>query len=264
MAWIAARSSSAVALAAALVLMLLVGALWALVFVDFRQAGGGSAAGMPAATTPSSASSSSSPTRAEGEWSMGDARKALARDGSRTLVLGDSTGDGYDEWVYLWAQSDDLPVASWQTESESGYDGESEETRVWSGAMSEATADYPAEHREIWPEEDPHLVLLSYGHFHESPGEATEALEELRADSAERAPKAPIVVVLQSPQGDDANAETREAIADWAKESRLPTIDVAAAYEDSGQAPEDLRLDDINPSQAGSQLWADTVAEELG
>ncbi|MGO1167431.1 MAG: SGNH/GDSL hydrolase family protein [Janibacter sp.] len=258
-----ARNSPRVALAAVLALLLLVGALWALVLVDFRQASGGDA--VAGASSPSASSSTSSPpAQTEGEWSMEDARTAFARDGSRTVVLGDSTGNGSDEWVHLWAQSQDLPVASWQTESESGYDGESEETRVWSGSMFEATADYPSEHwDEIWPAEDPNLVLLSYGHFQESPEGATQALEDLRADVAERAPKAPVVVVLQNPQGEDANAQTREAIADWAKEKGLPTIDVATAFEESGQSSEDLRLDAINPSLAGSQLWAETVEQAL-
>lgn len=193
---------------------------------------------------------------------MGDARKAFAGDGSRTLVLGDSTGNGTDEWVHLWASSAELPIARWDTDTESGYVNESQETRVWSGAMFEATADYPLEHESIWPAEEADLVLLSYGHFHESGEDATEALEELRADAAERVPEAPVVVVLQNPQADDANADTREAVADWAEESGLPTIDVAAAFEERG-TPQDLRLDELNPSYAGSELWAQTVAEEL-
>lgn len=261
-----ARSSPVVALAAVLGLLLLVAALWGYVFVDQQRAsdGGGDASGDAgaAASAPATSSSSSTPTRAEGEWSMADARKALARDGSRVLVLGDSTGNGNDEWVSLWAGSEEKPVALWDTEGESGYPGETEETRMWSGAMFEAMADYPTEHEEIWPEQDPDLVLLSYGHFHESGEDATEALEELRAEVAERAPKAPVVVVLQNPQAEDANAETREAIADWAKESGLPTIDVAAAFEEAG-TPDDLRIDEVNPSYAGSELWAQTVAEAL-
>ena len=60
--------------------------------------------------------------------------------------------------------------------------------------MFKATADYPVEHEEIWPAQDPDLVLLSYGHFHESGEEATAALEELCTDLAKRYPDAPIVV----------------------------------------------------------------------
>lgn len=255
-----ARNSPAVAVAAVIALVVLVVAAWAYVFADQRRSSGGS--GSAATTTSESSPASSSPTSDEGEWSMGDAREAFAGDGSRTLVLGDSTGNGNDEWVHLWANSAGLPIARWDTDTESEYVNESEETRIWSGAMFEATADYPLEHESIWPEQDPDLVLLSYGHFHESEQEATEALEELRADAAERVPEAPVVVVLQNPQAEDAGADTREAIADWAKESGLPTIDVAEAFEERG-TPEDLRIDELNPSYAGSELWAQTVAEAL-
>lgn len=250
-------------MAAVIALVVLVVAAWAYVFADQRRGSGGGDSGAASAPTSSQASpSSSSSEPAEGEWSMGDARKAFAGDGSRTLVLGDSTGNGNDEWVHLWAGSAELPIARWDTDTESGYVDESEETRIWSGAMFEATADYPLEHESIWPEQDPDLVLLSYGHFHESGEDATEALEELRADAAERVPEAPVVVVLQNPQAEDANSDTREAIGDWAEESGLPTIDVAEAFEERG-TPEDLRVDELNPSYAGSELWAQTVAEAL-
>lgn len=196
---------------------------------------------------------------------MSDARDAFAQSTSRTLVLGDSTGDGYDEWVHLWAGSEELPVATWRAEAESGYESESPETRVWSGSMPEATAAYPAEHwEEIWPAADPDLVLLNFGHAQESPAQATKELEALRADIADRVEDAPIVVLLQNPEAEDVDADMREAIAAWAKEAGLPTIDIAKAFEESDMGEADLRLDSFHPSGAGSQLWADTLGEALG
>ncbi|WP_159298296.1 hypothetical protein, partial [Raoultella terrigena] len=98
---------------------------------------------------------------------MDDAREALADDGSRVLVLGDETGDGWDEWAFLLAESQGLPGAMWMTQTENGYSGVTEDTRLWSGAMTEATADYPVEHWDtMWPSTDPGLVLLSYGHHY--------------------------------------------------------------------------------------------------
>lgn len=266
------RTSPVVPLAVTLGLVLLVGALWAVVFVNHGR-GAGDATG--AATSESSessggskegSSSSSSPSDSPTNGgSMGEARKALAADGSRVLVLGDSTGDGYDEWVHTWAQSEEMPVAGWLTESEDGYDSATEETRVWSGSMPSASAAYPVEHWEqMWPEQTPDLVILSYGHDYESPETATEDLEALRAKVSEEAPETPVVVTLQNPQREDANAETREAIAEWAKEENLPTIDVAKAFEESGAVAGDLRLDDYHPSAAGTELWVETVQEALG
>lgn len=252
-----ALSSTIGSAATVVVLLLVVGGLWAYVFAEQGRAG---AAVTPegSSSSPSSESSSSTSAPVEQTWSMGDAREALALEDSNVLVLGDSTGNGKDEWTSLWAQSMETPVARWDTDTESGYLGESDRTRMWSGAMFKATADYPAEHEEIWPAQDPDLVLLSYGHFHESGEEATAALEELRTDLAKRYPDAAIVVVLQNPEVDDANAATRTAIGDWAEAAGLPTIDVAKAFEGAG-SPEGLLADDINPSPEGSQLWAETV-----
>lgn len=257
--------SAVLPLVTVLVLMLLVVGAWAAVVMDFRRAplaGEGAAAATSSAPSSTTASPSAS---AEPGWTMPQARKAFAQEDSRTLVLGDSTGDGYDEWVHLWAQSEDLPVASWATQSESGYEAESPQTRVWSGSMPEATAAYPVEHwEEIWPAADPDLVLLSFGHEQESPAQATKQLEALRADIANRVKQAPIVVILQNPAADDADAGMREAIAAWAEETGLPTIDIATAFEDSAMGEADLRLDSYHPSGAGSQLWAETVGEAIG
>lgn len=261
--------SSAPALVVALVLLALVAGLWAFVFVDHRQAGSAQAStssGKAGSSSPSpSSSSSTTESSAEGEASMDEAREAFAEDGSRVLVLGDSTGNGWDEWAFLWAEEQGLPGAMWMTETENGYSGATESTRLWSGAMVEATADYPVEHWDaMWPEADPDLVLLNYGHFYSSGDEAVESMEALRAAIEEQAPETPVVVILQNPQADDANASVREAIAGWAQESGLPTIDVAAAFAESDEPLANLRLDQLNPSTAGSQLWAETVGEALG
>lgn len=256
---------------AVLALLLIVGALWVFVFANHRVTSEGSDAAASSATTSSSPSTSSSartsssaPTPAEGEWTIGDARSALGSEGSRTLVLGDSTGDHPEEWVHVWAQSQDLPVAAWRTQSEDGYDSESPETRVWSGSMPDATAAYPTEHWDaMWPAEDPDLVVLNLGHAYDSAEEAAPDLESLRKDLAERVPQAPIVVILQNPRADDANAETREAIAEWATDAGLPTIDIAQAFAESDLLPADLRIDEFHPSQAGTELWVATVSEAL-
>lgn len=252
------RWSAALPAVGVVVLLMIVGGLWAAVAMDFRGA-------KATEVEPASLPSTSEVVSPEPAWTMSDARAAFAQRDSRTLVLGDSTGDGYDEWVHLWAGAEELPVATWRAQSESGYEPESPETRVWSGSAADATAAYPVElWDEIWPSTDPDLVLLSFGHAQESPAEATRQLEALRVDIADHVEEAPIVVLLQNPAADDADADMREAIAVWAEDAGLPTIDIAMAFEDSGQPEADLRLDAFHPSGAGSQLWADVVEEALG
>lgn len=251
-------SSRVVALATVAVLLLVVGGLWAYVFASAGRASDS----IDQQASPSSSSASTTQADTEPTWTTDDARDALAGDGSRVLVLGDSTGNGSEDWVSQWGQQAQMPVALWDTAGEAGYVDETEETRIWSGAMNRGTADYPLDHDAIWPAQDPDLVLLNYGHYEESGDAAAEGLEELSEQVADRYPEAPVVVVLQNPQADDANEPTRTAIADWAEGAGLPTIDVAAAFEDADSAQE-LLDGEINPSVAGSQLWAETVAEAL-
>ena len=167
--------------AALLALVLAVGGAWAWVFAEQGTA----PAGATAAAPPSS-SSSTSEAAAEPTWTIDQAREALAGDGSRVLVLGDSTGNGSEDWVSQWGQQAGMPVALWDTAGEAGYVDETEETRIWSGAMNRGTADYPLDHDAIWPAQDPDLVLLNYGHFEESGDDATESLDELTAQVADR------------------------------------------------------------------------------
>lgn len=261
--------STLIAVAVIVALLAAVVAVWVAVFADIGRAptpadAAPAESAAPATPAKSSPTKSSAPEQADGEWTMDQAREAFAADGSRILVLGDSTGNDLEEWVHQWGELEGLPVASWQMEYENRYVGETDATRIWSGSMDRATADYPLEHWDaMWPDPAPDLVLLSYGHFHESGEQAVAALEDLRSALAERAPETPLVVVLQNPQVDDRNAATREAIAAWADESGLPTIDVAEAFEESDYYPADLRLDELHPSPAGSQLWAETVADAL-
>lgn len=261
------RGSSWLAVLAALGLLLVAGAVWVAVFADFQQASVDpkTSSGAASATSSSPSSSASGGASQEDGWSMGDARTALSAPDSRVLVLGDSTGDHPEEWVHQWAATREMPVAAWRTQSEDGYDGETPETRVWSGSMPGSTADYFEDHDEaIWPEQDPDLVILNYGHNYDSPEAAVTSMEALRGRLTEAVPEAPIVVTLQNPQADDANAPTREAIADWAKEQGLPTIDVAKAFTQSLLLPEDLRVDSLHPSLAGTEVWVAAVSKALG
>lgn len=259
------RGSTRVGVAVALALLIAVGALWAVLLFGDGRAGGAPAATRTAASSSTTATPSATSSSAQvGAWSMADARAALDSGDARVLVLGDGTGDHPEEWAHQWARSRDLPVASWQVESEDGYASQSADTRMWSGSMPGATADYLGEHAEaMWPAQDPDLVILNYGHAFGSPAQATTSMEGLRADLAERVPQAPIVVILQNPRADDANADTREAIGEWAQGAGLPTIDAAQAFEDSSLLPADLRLDDFHPSIAGTEIWVDTVDAAL-
>lgn len=244
-------------------LTLAVLAVWAFVFTDQGAGGAPTQAERPASSPAAPSSASSSSTSSGKSWTINHAQKALAVDGSRVLVLGDTTGDDLWEWVDIWGKDRGTPPARWQAEQK-GYQNETPETRVWSGGAREADATYPVKHwDEIWPSAAPDLVLLSFGHGYDAPDKAVEDLADLRSRIESEVPGAPIVVVLQNPQEGEASAKVREEIADWAKKGGLPTIDVAAAFEGSGTPVEDLRRDGAQTSEQGAQLWADTVEQAL-
>lgn len=208
------------------------------------------------------------------------ARAVLQRE-ERTvvLVLGDSTGNDRGEWTYRWAEalagSRPTFIAPWNEWTEDGYveaealagngsGGEGlGEILVLSGSQTGARAGYAAPRIELLTPEDPDLVILNLGH-NNGVDDVTDGLQEtVDALRSRVGDDVPVVVTLQQPQAGDQNAEVRQAVASWAQEQGLPTIDVASRFLAEGQ-PEALLTDAVHPNDAGSALWAEVVADTLG
>lgn len=205
------------------------------------------------------------------------AREVLDRDDPLVVAaVGDSTGNETWEWVYGWArllaQTRPVAVLSWNEWSEDGYieprvlpgpaDGVGAVT-LYSGHQSGAPVGYVAEHVDDLLPEPPDLVILNFGH-NDTVAEVGEGLEDaLRAVRTVAGDDVPVVVTLQQPQEDDANAEVRAAVRAFAVEQGLGVIDVAAAFEDSGLGLPDLLADPVHPNEAGAALWTETVARAL-
>lgn len=216
----------------------------------------------------------------EDEVVLEEARALLQRE-ERTvvLVLGDSTGNDWGEWTFRWAgalaETRPTWIAPWNEWAEDGYveaeplsgeqagEGDLGEVLVLSGQQTGAPAEYAASRIELLVPETPDLVILSLGHNN---GVADVAdgldatLEALRSQVGE---ETPVLVTLQQPQVDDQAAEVRAAVAAWAQERDLPTIDVAARFLEQDD-PNALLVDAVHPNDTGSQLWAEVVAETLG
>lgn len=175
--------------------------------------------------------------------SLDDARDALTEDGAVLGVLGDSTGNDSDEWVALWAAE-----------------------RPWVEVVNASVPgsranDALGQVADLLPP-DVDVVVLNYGHNH-STGNVDE-IAALLGEVAEHAPDAVPVMMLQNPQLGDANADVRDAVAAVAAAAGVPTVDVAAAFEDDGRDLSSLLVDDLHPNGEGSRVWADAVAEALG
>lgn len=200
------------------------------------------------------------------------------------LALGDSTGNDLGEWTYRWARSlaETRPtsISPWNEWTEDGYvEAEALSTAeglgledgadrgavlVLSGHQSGAAAAYPASRIEALVPEQPDLVILNFGH-NNSVDDVAEGLDETLAALRDQVgDDVPVVVTLQQPQFADQNADVREVVAAWAEENDLPTIDVAARFQQEREDPGELLTDALHPNDEGSALWAEVVGEVLG
>lgn len=241
---------------------------------DAQAAPGGTTGDRP---DDSVATGTASPDQVEetaGETPLAAAREALASpDPVVVSVLGDSTSNARQEWVHRWAQdlSTQRPVtiSHWDEAGQSGFvepdvlsdTGDSSALTIWSGSQSGVDATYASDQLAVIIPESPDLILLNYGH-NETVQSATSNFEELLASLRDEYGDVPVVVVLQQPQIDDANADVRDAISDWARSEGLGTIDVAKAFLETDDFTT-LLQDDLHPNDDGSRLWAQTVEAAL-
>ena len=200
--------------------------------------------------------------------------RTLAAPGASVMVIGDGTGNEDDEWVSVWAR-DHLAVnrgvayhlwdrygLRWVEPVALGSGAASLD--VWNASiLSPEMAGEPARVQAAWQPVD--AVLLSYGHWRDPAavgGELTAILDVIRGQD----PNVPVVVILQNP-GPWSVAASQEtnvrAVADWAAQNNLPTIDVYGGWPvDQGQRDALLEADG-SPTLEGSRLFARIVAEAL-
>ncbi len=209
-----------------------------------------------------------------GAGDLGAAQQVLAGSEPVTMaVLGDSTSNTRTEWVHRWAtdlaQDRPVTISHWDESSQDGYvepdvlseQGEGSAVTIWSGSQTGAEASYPATVLDQIVPEEPDLAIYNFGH-NSTADEVAGEFSTLHQAMTDRFGAVPTVVILQQPQVDDANAEAREVVEAWANEAGLATIDVAEAFQETGE-PETLLGDTVHPNEAGSELWAETVDEAL-
>ena len=200
--------------------------------------------------------------------------RTLADPGASVMVIGDGTGNEDDEWVSVWARDHlavDRGVAyhpwdryglRWIEPVALGPGAASMD--VWNASiLSPEMAGEPVRVQAAW--QPVGAVLLSYGHWRDPAavgGELTAILDVIRGQD----PNVPVVVILQNP-GPWSVAASQEtnvrAVADWAAQNGLPTIDVYSGWPvDQGQRDALLEADG-SPTLEGSRLFARIVAEAL-
>lgn len=193
-------------------------------------------------------------------------------------VVGDSTGNAPDEWVYLFGQrlagrgrtviihDWDVDQNAYTTETTLGPIGGAA-LEIWNGSASGKNAQYSADNWKTLVPQPPDLVIFSHGH---NQSDASQAVAGMGGLMNKLSPAVPRVIVLQNPRADeyaDRQAGIVSELRDQFGSDRSPValIDVYSAFEKTGDLPAFLNAQDqFHPNLPGEQLWEQTVASAFG
>jgi lysophospholipase L1-like esterase len=195
-------------------------------------------------------------------------------------VLGDSTGNGPDEWVRLTVNTiventgRTASISTWNIDK-GKYDqpeivgAGTPDLIVYNGSASGKKPSYSSENLAVMLPEKADLVIINHGHNNATPVEARTQIGDLIAQvKAGASYDAAFALTLQNPRMDkakDTDALVVQGIR--AQSALLPdvtVIDANAAFTTAGDLPSLLLPDGLHPSPAGSKIWAQTALKALG
>lgn len=204
------------------------------------------------------------------------------------LVIGDSTGNETTEWVHLTAQTlaTRFPTYSvvyrlWDAAGGTAYGspttiqtGSGTNTLyVWNCSVSGSQATYVRGSR--WPAAvlatNPDYICVSHGH-NEGTTAGGATAEFWRAQMAvltesltEAFPLAALAIVLQNPRGDGVPDQQKRArvYRELAATRGYGLIDAQSVFLALPSLTGYVSGDNVHPTTAGSQLWADEAARVL-
>ena len=182
------------------------------------------------------------------------------------VMLGDSIMHFW-EWKHpqSWAK-----FTSGRTTLNLGYGGDRTETVIWR-----------IEHGELDGYEAKCIVLMIGTNNNSSdktdPANVAAGVEKIVEMIRERQPKAKIVLHPIFPRGCSASSErhvkararndrTNELLAEFAKkDGKLAWVDFnARLVDESGWVPRSIMADEIHPTDAGYEIWAEELAPYIG
>lgn len=207
---------------------------------------------------------------------------ALLKDKSRPWVfsvVGDSTGNAPDEWVYTvvkqLSEDYDRPavVHNWSVE-ENKYAsqtavgvGSGEPIIVWNGSASGMNGSYSMKHRLVMVPQAPDLMIVSHGHNvanADQNGREVSALVQWASVAWETPPA--LAVTLQNPRVDENAQRQADVVAGLRtlyKAANVSLIDVYTAFEKAGTDSLVNPEDGYHPNLEGEKVWAATVLQTL-
>ncbi|MCA1781508.1 MAG: hypothetical protein LC679_04825 [Intrasporangiaceae bacterium] len=193
------------------------------------------------------------------------------------VVLGDQTGTHEDDWVQAWARtlaqvrpvSLLSPRATDPTIYEEPVSMGAEQPGPGNGLITirnasivGASPGYVAPRLPLLVPEDTDVAILSFGRSN-SPTDIETDLSALSTALRAAVPTAQILVVVQPPR-QDGEPVLDGLVRDWAEESRLATIDVAAEFAEQGIIDETVSTrDPLSVNILGGLTWAGLVQDAV-
>jgi hypothetical protein len=191
-------------------------------------------------------------------------------------VLGDSTGNGPEEWVAKWSRHltayGTVTLHQWNAEANDWnptptvFPGGPRPIEVWNGSHPGKTYTYPLERLDMIQPAKPSFVVLNFGHNIAAKPADVGSAELMAAVDAKWGGSVPAAVTLQNPalgSREQPTAGSVAALSQWTAQTGYPAINVNAAFK---KAPDlqSLLLDELHPNDAGTALWTETVIATLG
>ena len=190
-------------------------------------------------------------------------------------VLGDSTGNGPDEWVGKISQGlatetnrkveffNYNPQVSRYAEKRT-YGPETEPVEIYNVGIPGATAEAITTRFEGLFPEDPSLIVVSVGH-NQLPANVSPDMERFTRAIEGKWPNAQILLVGQNPATGvryERQRMTVSTLMTWSRTWGYPSVSV---FEAINRTPgfESLYIDLLHVNDAGSSIWAGVVQRYL-
>ncbi len=222
------------------------------------------------------ATPSTSPDVADG--ALGEVQSLIAGDEPIVIsVLGDSTGNGPNEWVARWAKrigeaGSTVTVHYWD-ETAAAYGDAVEYGRgdrtveIWNGSMPGKNATNALNILAELQPVQPNLIVYNFGH-NIGPEPVDVTYGKIQAASEEEW-GTPILraAMLQNPAHGERETPTKRSqdrVSSWASRNDVPLVNVRDAFTANSEWVADYMIDEVHPNDNGSQVWADAVIKTLG
>lgn len=191
------------------------------------------------------------------------------------VVLGDSTGNGPDEWVALMAQNlaKDLgrrvEFVNYNPQAERYaqprvYGPDTESLVIYNVGIAGATTAEMTQVLETVLPENPEMIITSVGH-NQLPLEVGRDMDLFRDAIVEQWPNAQLATIAQNPALEERAARQDKTVGNikaWAYTRSVPIIEVYGLIK-SHTDYADLYTDIIHVGPEGAALWAQTVEDQL-